>query len=102
MKRKLLYCAIALTPTMTVAQPDHSLRIDVIDVVARQPSADVTSETLHSEALVTKPVHDAGALLRSVNGMTATRRGGLGFDSIIRGMSQAQLNIISNGAYSSG
>ena len=102
MKRKLLYCAIALTPAMSLAQPDHSLRIDVIEVVAKQPSTDVTSETLQSEALVTKPTHDAGALMRSVNGMTATRRGGLGFEPIIRGMSQSQLNVISNGAYSYG
>ena len=102
MKRKLLYCAIALAPVMANAQPDHTLRIDVIDVVAKQPIADVTGETLQSEALITKPTHDAGALLRSVNGMTATRRGGLGFEPIIRGMSQNQLNVISNGAYSFG
>lgn len=101
MKRKLLYCAIALTPTIGIAQPDHSLTIDVIEVSYKR-GAKAGEEILSSEALVTKPTNDAGALLRSVNGVTAGRRGGLGFEPIIRGMSQSQLNVISNGAYSFG
>ena len=40
--------------------------------------------------------------MRSVTGMTALRRGGRGFDPIIRGQSQSNLNVIANGAYSYG
>ncbi|MCI5105959.1 MAG: TonB-dependent receptor [Pseudomonadales bacterium] len=111
MKHKLLYCAIALTvPGAVFAQSDPSSRVDhtlsigvldVIDVFYENRLQPVEQELL-SEALVTKPTNDAGALIRSVNGVTATRRGGLGFEPIIRGMSQNQLNVISNGAYSFG
>jgi len=80
---------------------NHDLSIEVVDIKYKRTQEPGTA-ALSSEALVTKPNNDAGALLRSVNGVTATRRGGLGFEPIIRGMSQNQLNVISNGAFSYG
>lgn len=77
----------------------HDLAIELVEVTARAGPA---PGQLLSEAPVTRPTHDAGELLRSVTGMTALRRGGRGFDPIIRGQSQANLNVIANGAFSYG
>lgn len=77
----------------------HDLAIELVEVTAR---AEPLSGQLLSEAPVTRPTHDAGELLRSVTGMTALRRGGRGFDPIIRGQSQSNLNVIANGAFSYG
>lgn len=77
----------------------HDLAIELVEVTAR---AQPDPGQLLSEAPITRPTHDAGELLRSVTGMTALRRGGRGFDPIIRGQSQANLNVIANGAFSYG
>lgn len=79
----------------------HDRAIELIEVTAEKLQ-NSEGQTLLSEAPVTRPTHDAGELLRSVTGMTALRRGGRGFDPIIRGQSQANLNIISNGAFNYG
>ncbi|SMF56425.1 iron complex outermembrane recepter protein [Alteromonadaceae bacterium Bs31] len=76
------------------------LPIEVVDVIGR--GNPTTNEELSSQQALSRPVHDAGELLRSVNGMTATRRGGRGFEPIIRGQSQNQLNIMTDGAYTFG
>ena len=78
----------------------HDLAIELVEVTARAEPAG--GNTLLSETPITRPTHDAGELLRSVTGMTALRRGGRGFDPIIRGQSQSNLNVIANGAYSYG
>ncbi|GAA6154335.1 TonB-dependent copper receptor [Pseudoteredinibacter isoporae] len=99
-----LAVAIAMASSSIGAAPDkrnHDKAIELIEVTAEKPS-DADAQTVFSEAAVTRPTHDAGELLRSVTGMTALRRGGRGFDPIIRGQSQANLNIISNGAFNYG
>lgn len=79
---------------------NHDLPIELVEVSATATHGD--GEQLLSSAPVTRPVHDAGELLRSVTGMTALRRGGRGFDPIIRGQSRANLNVIANGAFNYG
>ncbi|WP_162300081.1 TonB-dependent receptor domain-containing protein [Kineobactrum sediminis] len=94
----LTLAATSLATASSGPEIDHSLAIELVEVTAKSLSRD----ELSSEAPVTRPTHDAGELLRSVTGMTALRRGGRGFDPIIRGQSQANLNIIANGAFSYG
>ncbi|HEY7776676.1 MAG TPA: TonB-dependent receptor, partial [Kineobactrum sp.] len=95
---------LAASATAALAAPaadrehNHDLAIELVEVTATSLARD----ELSSAAPITRPTHDAGELLRSVTGMTALRRGGRGFDPIIRGQSQANLNVIANGAFSYG
>ncbi len=91
--------ATALLAAISPLGAGHDLAIELVEVTAR---ADQVADQLLSEAAITRPTHDAGELLRSVTGMTALRRGGRGFDPIVRGQSQANLNVIANGAFSYG
>lgn len=89
----------ALPGSPASAERSHDLAIELVEVSARRASSDLQ---LLSESSVTRPTHDAGELLRSITGMQALRRGGRGFDPIIRGQSQSSLNVIANGAFSYG
>lgn len=92
---------LAMMIASSLALANHDLAIELVEVVGKAtPRA--TTEQLFSEAPVTRPTHDAGELLRSVTGMTALRRGGRGFEPIIRGQTQSNLNVISNGAFNYG
>lgn len=99
MNKRILCLAVAAFPC--VSQADHSLPIELIEVTAKA-TKDITADHVSSQAPLTRPTHDAGELLRSVTGMTALRRGGRGFEPIIRGQSQNRLNVITDGAYSYG
>ena len=97
---KKLAVAIGLTlPSICAAE--HSLPIEVTEIVGERQGQSI-SPAMNSHAPLSSPVHDAGALLRSVTGMDAARRGGRGFDPIIRGQSENQINVISDGAYNFG
>lgn len=96
MKKALLLIA-ATTPTFVYAE--HNLPIEVMEVVGEKPNNSLNIE-MTSQAPLTNPVYDAGAMLRAITGMDAARRGGRGFEPIIRGQSQNQINVISDGAYS--
>lgn len=98
-KKQPLAMCIAVFSMATYA--DHDLPIEIIEVTAS--ATDQAGELqLFSQTPVTRPTHDAGELLRSVTGMTALRRGGRGFEPIIRGQSESNLNVIANGAYNLG
>ncbi len=99
MKKQFLLTAFAMAPALGLA--NHDLAIELVEVTAER-DLDPTADQIFSDAPLTKPVHDAGELLRSVTGMSATRRGGRGFEPIIRGQSQNRLNIISDGAFNYG
>ncbi|MGJ8687197.1 MAG: TonB-dependent copper receptor [Spongiibacteraceae bacterium] len=99
MKKHILLTAVAMTPVLSLA--NHDLAIELVEVTAERDQA-LTTQQVFSDAPLTRPVHDAGELLRSVTGMSATRRGGRGFEPIIRGQSQNRLNIISDGAFNYG
>ncbi len=108
MRKTLLYAAVTVITSFAIstafAKGNHDLPIEIVEVVeviAKKLDQPATVE-MSSEAPLTSPVHDAGALLRSVNGMDAARRGGRGFEPVIRGQSQNQINVISNGAYNFG
>ncbi|MCV6588971.1 MAG: TonB-dependent copper receptor [Marinobacterium sp.] len=67
---------------------------------------DVTSEGLRPggegqllTAIKAAPTPDAGELLRSINGVTAVRKGGRALDLLIRGQSETQLNVLLDGGY---
>ncbi|MFC3151540.1 TonB-dependent copper receptor [Litoribrevibacter euphylliae] len=79
-----------------VNRSQHTKTIQIIGV-AEETSID-TQLTPESSA-ITHPIKDSGELLRSVNGVTALRRAGHGFEPIIRGQQQGQINILSDGGY---
>ena len=93
--------AVAVTLSAHSTFASHDLAIELVEVTA-EAVPQVATDQLFSETPVTRPTHDAGELLRSVSGMTALRRGGRGFEPIIRGQSQTNLNVISNGAFNFG
>lgn len=96
--QKTLLALAVVAGTHHSAQANHDLAIEIVEVSAKaRPAA--STEQIFSESPVTRPTHDAGELLRSISGMTALRRGGRGFEPIIRGQSQSNLNVISNGAF---
>ncbi|GAA3935089.1 TonB-dependent copper receptor [Litoribacillus peritrichatus] len=94
-RRPFLF-AVPMLAASVVAQADHSMAIDVIGE-AQEVATETTLST--EQSAITRPMNDSGELLRSINGMTATRRGGHGFEPIIRGQQQSQLNILSDGGY---
>ncbi len=97
MNNKTLTLPFCLCCSATFAS---DLPIEVVDVIGH--SNPTNGQELNSQQALSRPVHDAGELLRSVNGMSATRRGGRGFEPIIRGQSQNQLNVMTDGAYTFG
>ncbi|MDP4789832.1 MAG: TonB-dependent receptor plug domain-containing protein, partial [Haliea sp.] len=98
--RALTLAVVFASAAVAVPTRGHDLAIELVEVTAQADP--LGHNTLLSEAPITRPTHDAGELLRSVTGMTALRRGGRGFDPIIRGQSQSNLNVVANGAYSYG
>lgn len=104
MLKHMLSTGLAITVswnTFSQAQNNHDLAIDVVEVTTKKTEQS-DEEILYSDAPLTNPIFDAGALLRSVNGMDAARRGGRGFEPVIRGQSQNQINVISDGGFNFG
>ncbi|ROR98691.1 iron complex outermembrane receptor protein [Sinobacterium caligoides] len=97
--KKILILGAVLSPSVALA--GHDLPIEIVEVTGQRIEEPNNAE-MTSQAPLTQPVQDAGALLRAVNGMEAARRGGRGFEPIIRGQSQNQINVISDGGYSFG
>lgn len=58
--------------------------------------------TINPEEISLPPVHDAGDLIESLPGVTASRSGGHGVEPVIRGQQQNQLNIIDAGSFTFG
>ncbi|WP_185233877.1 TonB-dependent receptor domain-containing protein [Teredinibacter franksiae] len=98
MKKRALIVAMSMVAMPALANND--LPIEIVEVIGNDKES--KQQQLHSESALKAPVQDAGQLLRSINGMTATRRGGRGFEPIIRGQSQNQLNVMTDGAYTFG
>ncbi|MGC9387124.1 MAG: TonB-dependent receptor plug domain-containing protein, partial [Hydrogenovibrio sp.] len=59
-----------------------------------QPQAD----TVATESLLNTGNSETGAVLREINGVTASRKGGHGLDPQIRGQQYSQLNVLLDGA----
>ena len=91
MKYSLL-CVGLITPLALAS--DVELEVDVSEK-AEIP----VSESVINLDRVHAPVTDAGQLLRKETGVSVSRKGGKGFDPIIRGQQQSQLNIITGDAY---
>ena len=85
----------------TVKQVNHDLEIELINVIEVVDKKIVTNNEVEisSDSALTKPLYDTGEMFRSVTGMTALRRGGRGFEPVIRGQSQRRINVITDGAF---
>ena len=96
----LCQCRIVLLPLITVlssseltgAERPYHLDIDV------RERAEVSLESIIRSADMKSPVTDTGEWLKQVNGVTASRKGGKGFEPIIRGQQNSQLSIIAGDA----
>ncbi|MET4692826.1 TonB-dependent copper receptor [Endozoicomonas lisbonensis] len=72
---------------------------DVPDIAVDVSESLLPSESVSSVSQVNIPATDAGQALREITGVTASRKGGKGFEPIIRGQQQSQLNVLMDGAY---
>lgn len=78
---------------------NHSKHSKAILVIGTAEDSSIDTYMTPESSAMTHPIKDSGELLRSVNGVTALRRAGHGFDPIIRGQQQGQVNILSDGGY---
>ncbi len=88
---------ILATPVLAATDTDGATALPTILVTG---SGSGTGQSRPATATATPfdasspPVLESGALLRSVPGVTAARAGGHGFEPVIRGQQQNQLNVI--------
>ncbi|MGI9277519.1 MAG: TonB-dependent receptor domain-containing protein [Endozoicomonas sp.] len=73
-----------------------------LDVHIREPSMKPGSESEQKPSQSFVPATDTGQWLRQEHGVTAARKGGKGFEPIIRGQQQSQLNMIMGDAVVNG
>ncbi len=78
---------------------NHSKHSKAIQIIGTAEDTSIDTYMTPESSAITHPIKDSGELLRSVNGVTALRRAGHGFDPIIRGQQQGQLNILSDGGH---
>lgn len=88
-----LAIAAALAASPTAAEPATLPQVEVIGL----PSPDAATETVRDADLRAPAAGDLAELLRAVNGVSAGRMGGHGLEPVIRGQSQGQLNVRSDG-----
>ena len=88
-----LAIAAALASPATGTEPATLPQVEVLGL----PVADAGTETVRGEDLRAPAAGDLAELLRAVNGVSAGRMGGHGLEPVIRGQSQGQLNVRSDG-----
>ncbi|WP_162782086.1 TonB-dependent receptor domain-containing protein [Arenimonas caeni] len=85
--------AAALASTATAASPATLPQVEVIG----RATPDAATETVRGQDLRESAPGDLAELLRAVNGVSAGRMGGHGLEPVIRGQSQGQLNVRTDG-----
>ncbi|WP_153301436.1 TonB-dependent copper receptor [Endozoicomonas arenosclerae] len=90
---KYSFLCIGLVAPIVLAA-DFELDVDVTETMETPPS-----ESMIKLDQPHPPVTDAGQLLRQETGVAVSRKGGKGFEPIIRGQQQSQLNIITADAF---
>lgn len=97
-QKQALVVAMGLTLAV-VAQAENTTRLPamVVDVTTQGLRPDESRQLL--TAVKASPTPDAGELLRSLNGVSAVRKGGRALDLLIRGQSETQLNVLLDGGY---
>lgn len=88
-----LAIAAALASSATATEPATLPQVEVIGRAA----PDTGVETVRGQDLREPAAGDLAELLRAVNGVSAGRMGGHGLEPVIRGQSQGQLNVRSDG-----
>ncbi|SME97393.1 iron complex outermembrane recepter protein [Tistlia consotensis] len=101
--RGLLLCACAgsalLTAPAALSAAELPRSLPTIEVVDFAPATPATESTDLTETPPARPYSDSGDYLRSLPGVTGGRMGGHGIEPVIRGQSQTQLNVRSDGSY---
>lgn len=92
---KYLVSSLALFAPLVAGQTAH-LEVDVSE------SGELSTETLLSPASIALPVTDTTELLKQSPGVSLSRKGGKGFEPIIRGQQQSQLNVLVGDAFIQG
>ncbi|GLQ31581.1 TonB-dependent receptor domain-containing protein [Litoribrevibacter albus] len=93
----LLSSVLVQANEVTTEAVERSQHTKTIQVIGTAEQTGVDTQLTPESSAITHPIKDSGELLRSVNGVTALRRAGHGFEPIIRGQQQGQLNILSDG-----
>lgn len=89
----MLSLALAAALAADATPPPELPQVEVIGRRAAEPGVDA----LGRDALRSPGAGDLAELLREVNGVSAGRMGGHGLEPVIRGQSQGQLNIRTDG-----
>ncbi|MDX1795761.1 MAG: TonB-dependent receptor, partial [Hydrogenovibrio sp.] len=93
---------IAINSLLAVSAPQTVLaeatKLDTIPVSSTEIKKAAQSETYDESSLGNTGNSETGSVLRQINGVDASRMGGHGLDTVIRGQSQSQLNILLDGA----
>lgn len=102
MKRTPLWLAINSAivmsmPHISLAATTDATQLEPIAVTATDKTAS-QSQTFTKQELEDTGNSETGSVLRQVNGVDADRMGGHGLDTVIRGQTQSQLNILLDGA----
>ncbi|MBD3821872.1 MAG: TonB-dependent receptor plug domain-containing protein, partial [Thiotrichales bacterium] len=102
MKRTPLWLAINSAivmsiPHVSLAATTDTTQLEPIAVTATDKTAS-QSQTFTKQELENTGNSETGSVLRQVNGVDADRMGGHGLDTVIRGQTQSQLNILLDGA----
>ena len=88
--------SLAIAAALAAQGAELPPRLPQVEVIGRRSEAR-GEETLGAEDLRTPAAGDLAELLREVNGVSAGRMGGHGLEPVIRGQSQGQLNIRTDG-----
>ncbi|MFB6280200.1 MAG: TonB-dependent receptor [Salinibacter sp.] len=84
------------TSTLDIALPPKSVDLTGIQVTALRPNLQPTGE-LKSEQIRKAEVADPGALLRDLPGVNSVRRGPIGLDPNVRGLSETEVGVYIGG-----
>ncbi|MFN3280070.1 MAG: TonB-dependent receptor domain-containing protein [Tabrizicola sp.] len=98
----LLLCTISHVALAQESPADEGFALDPIYVLMAKVRAGATRYEFSPRAVSVAPAADAGALLSSTPGISASRMGGHGVDIVIRGQQGNQLNIIDAGTFTYG
>ena len=87
------------TALLRIALADDPIRLDALEVAVLRPDLRPAT-TLDERRVAEANAHDPGAVLRSLPGLDAVRRGALGLDPVVRGLRETQLGVYVDGARS--
>lgn len=87
------------TTRLRITLAEEPIPLDALEVSVLRPDLNPVA-TLDERSVAEANAHDAGALLRSLPGIDAVRRGALGMDPVVRGLRETQVGVYVDGVRS--